>query len=118
MRDSVEKNKKGILLMACASLCVCLGQLFWKLSGTQTLWWLLPGFALYGLGALVMLAAYRYGSVSVLQPVLALNYVLTVVLAAAVLREDISPLRIAGIVCVTVGVVLVCGGDGGREDAP
>ena len=102
MRDSFEKNKKGILLMACASLCVCLGQLFWKLSGTQTLWWLLPGFALYGLGALVMLAAYRYGSVSVLQPVLALNYVLTVVLAAAVLREDISPLRIAGIVCVAV----------------
>ena len=118
MFASFKKNKKGILLMLCASLCVCTGQLFWKLSGTQTLWWLLPGFALYGLGALVMLAAYRYGSVSVLQPVLALNYVLTVVLAAAVLREDISPLRIAGIVCVTVGVVLVCGGDGGREDAP
>ena len=118
MRASFEKNKKGILLMACASLCVCLGQLFWKLSGTQALWLLLPGFALYGLGALIMLVACRYGGVSVLQPVLAMNYVLTVVLAAAVLREEITLLRIAGIVCVTVGVVLVCGGDGGEEEIP
>ena len=29
---------------------------------------------------------------------------------------QITLLRIAGIVCVTVGVVLVCGGDGGEEE--
>ena len=116
MRASFEKNKKGILLMVFASLCVCVGQLFWKLAATRGLFFLLVGFGLYGLGALITLVAYRYGSLSVLQPVLSLNYVLTVVLAALVLKEEISLLRILGILCVMAGVLLICGGDG--EEAP
>jgi undecaprenyl phosphate-alpha-L-ara4N flippase subunit ArnE len=112
MRASFEKNKKGILLMLAASLCVCVGQLCWKLSGQRGPLFLLLGFGLYGLGALITLTAYRYGSLSVLQPVLSLNYVLTVVLAALVLKEEITPLRAAGILCVMGGVVLICGGDG------
>lgn len=112
MRASFERNKKGILLMLCASLCVCLGQLCWKLSSQYGILVLLLGFGLYGLGALITLTAYRFGSLSVLQPVLSLNYVLTVVLAALVLREEITPLRIAGILCVMGGVLLICGGDG------
>ncbi len=117
MRASFERNKKGILLMVCASLCVCLGQLCWKLSGQYGIPVLLLGFGLYGLGALITLTAYRFGSLSVLQPVLSLNYVLTVVLAALVLRERITLLRIAGILCVMAGVLLICGGDGeGAEE--
>ena len=87
MRASFEKNKKGILLMVCASLCVCVGQLCWKLSGQYGLLVMLLGFGLYGLGALITLTAYRYGSLSVLQPGLSLNYVLTVLLAALVVRH-------------------------------
>ena len=97
--------------MICASLCVCVGQLFWKLSGTHGLLFLLMGFGLYGLGALVTLVAYRYGSLSVLQPVLSLNYVLTVLLAALVLKEEMSLLRMVGILFVMGGVLLICGGD-------
>lgn len=93
MIASFKKNKKGILLMLCASLCVCTGQLFWKLSDAHGLLFLLLGFGLYGLGALITLTAYRYGSLSVLQPVLSMNYVLTVVLAVAVLKEEITLLR-------------------------
>ena len=74
MIASFKKNKKGILLMLCASLCVCTGQLFWKLSDAHGLLFLLLGFGLYGLGALITLTAYRYGSLSVLQPVLSMNY--------------------------------------------
>ena len=115
MRASFEKNKKGILLMVCASLCVCVGQLFWKLSTTHGLLFLILGFGLYGLGALITLVAYRYGSLSVLQPVLSLNYVLTVVLATLVLDEQISRLRTIGILYVMAGVLLICGGDGEEE---
>ena len=115
MRASFEKNKKGILLMVCASLCVCVGQLCWKLSHTYGIPALLAGFVLYGLGALITLTAYRYGSLSVLQPVLSLNYVLTVVLAALVLKEQVTLLRIIGILCVMGGVLLICGGDGEEE---
>lgn len=115
MKASFEKNKKGILLMVCASLCVCVGQLFWKLAATRGLLFLLVGFGLYGLGALITLVAYRYGSLSVLQPVLSLNYVLTVVLATLVLDEQISRLRTIGILYVMAGVLLICGGDGEEE---
>ena len=117
MRASFERNRKGILLMMCASLCVCVGQLCWKLSAQRGVLLLLLGFALYGVGALITLTAYRYGSLSVLQPVLSLNYVLTVVLAALVLKEEVTLLRMTGILCVMGGVLLICGGDGegGRE---
>lgn len=114
MIASFKKNKKGILLMLCASLCVCTGQLFWKLSDAHGLLFLLLGFGLYGLGALITLTAYRYGSLSVLQPVLSMNYVLTVVLAVVVLKEEITLLRVAGILCVMAGVLLICGGDSGE----
>lgn len=55
-----------------------------------------------------------------LQPVLSLNYVLTVVLAALVLKEEVTLLRMTGILCVMGGVLLICGGDGegGENESP
>lgn len=35
MLESFQKNKKGILLMLVSSICVCVGQLLWKLSAAQ-----------------------------------------------------------------------------------
>lgn len=72
---------------------------------------MLLGFVFYGIGALVMLVAYRFGSLSVLQPMLSLNYVLSIVLAAVVLREAITLWRVIGILIIILGVVLIGGGD-------
>ena len=104
MHGSFQKNKTGILLMVLSSLCVCTGQLFWKLSAAQGMPALLAGFVLYGAGALLMLTAYRFGSLSVLQPVLSLNYVLSLVLAALVLDEKITVLKCAGVILIIAGV--------------
>ncbi|TWH59737.1 undecaprenyl phosphate-alpha-L-ara4N flippase subunit ArnE [Desulfitobacterium sp. LBE] len=111
MKESFKKNKKGILLMFLSSLCVCFGQLFWKLSGEQGVTLILLGFVLYVIGALVMLVAYRYGSLSVLQPMLSMNYAFTVILASAVLGETIAPFQFLGIVIIIVGVILIGGSD-------
>lgn len=111
MIESLRKNKKGIILMVISSICACLGQLFWKLSGIEDLVYLFIGFALYGIGALVMIYAYRFGELSVLQPVLSLNYVLTIIIAGVVLKETITIPKIIGIIIVTVGVFLIGGGD-------
>ncbi len=111
MRESFEKNKKGIVLMFFAAVFACLGQLLWKLSVTDGVLCMLSGFALYGFGALLMLKAYRFGSVSVLQPMLSTNYVLSAILGFVVLQEKISALKIAGILIITSGVVLIGGGD-------
>ncbi len=55
MIDSFQKNKKGILLMLVSSVCVCIGQLLWKLSAEEGILVLLAGFAFYGVGAMVMI---------------------------------------------------------------
>ena len=86
MIESFQKNKKGILLMLISSICVCVGQLLWKISAEKGFPIMLAGFCFYGLGALIMIIAYKYGKLSVLQPMLSLNYVLSIILAAIVLK--------------------------------
>lgn len=98
--------------MSFSSLCVCIGQLLWKLSAEHGLMLVLAGFVLYGVGALIMIVSYRYGRLSVLQPMLSLNYVLSIALAALVLKENITMIKCIGVIVVISGVVLIAGGDG------
>ena len=117
MIESFKKNKVGILLMVCSSICVCVGQLLWKLSGDGSLLCLIFGFGLYGMGALAMIVAYKFGKVSILQPILSLNYILSIVLAATVLSETITLMKCIGVLIIFVGVLLIAGGDEVTEDA-
>jgi len=118
MLNSIRQNKIGILLMVCSSIFVCLGQLLWKLAVSGSILLLIGGFALYGLGALVMIIAYKFGKVSVLQPILSLNYVLSVVLAATVLNEEITLKKVIGVLIIIAGVLFIAGGDKEvKEDA-
>lgn len=108
---SIQKNRKGILIMLCSSLSACVGQLLWKLSGEYGILAALIGFGFYGFGALCMLMAYRYGKVSVLQPVMSMNYVISIVLGALILKESVTWLKIIGVIVIMTGVVLIAGGD-------
>lgn len=47
--------------MLVSSICVCMGQLLWKLSAEQGIVIMLVGFCFYGVGALIMIIAYRFG---------------------------------------------------------
>jgi drug/metabolite transporter (DMT)-like permease len=111
MLESMKKNKAGILLMCVSSVCACVGQLFWKLSAKEGILLLLFGFLFYGAGAFIMLIAYRFGSLSVLQPVLSLNYVFSVILGAAILNEPVTILKVAGVLVIITGVLFIAGGD-------
>lgn len=111
MLESFRNNKKGILLMLVSSICVCTGQLFWKLSADSGIILMLMGFCFYGLGALVMIVAYKFGKLSVLQPMLSLNYVLSIILAASVLNEKITLIKCIGVLVIITGVVMIAGGD-------
>ena len=102
---------KGVSLMAFSALCVCLGQLMWKLSANGSLGMLMGGFVLYGVGALAMLYAYRFGKLSILQPVLSLSYVLSLLLAVLVLGETVGILKIVGTVAIIGGLVLITRGE-------
>lgn len=111
MLESFKKNKYGIILMILSSICVCIGQLFWKLSTTRGILLLILGFGLYGIGALIMIIAYKFGSLSVLQPMLSLNYVISTLLAGVVLNESITLGKVIGVAIIITGVILIGGGD-------
>ena len=104
-------KRKGITLMLLSSLCVCLGQLLWKLSISLGILYLFFGFCLYGIGAVIMLYAYRFGKLSVLQPVLSMNYVLSTLLGVLVLGESFSLKAFIGIAIIIVGVIVLGGSD-------
>jgi len=93
--------------MIASSCCVCIGQLFWKLSADGNLLYLCLGFLLYGAGFTAMVSAYKYGSVSKLQPVLSLNYVFAVLLGFCVLGESVTLQKIAGIIIITASVAAI-----------
>ena len=111
MVESFKKNKIGIVLMLISSICACVGQLLWKLSTEHGILIMLIGFGFYGVGALVMLIAYKFGKLSVLQPMLSMNYVLSIILAALVLKEEITLLKCIGVLVIITGVILIAGGD-------
>lgn len=111
MIKSFKKNWKGILLMLFSALFVCIGQLFWKLSVDGKIINLCIGFILYGFGALIMIYAYKFGSLSVLQPMLSCSYIFSIFLANRILNEEITLYKIIGVVIITIGVILIGGGD-------
>lgn len=112
MLKSIIDNKKGILLMIISAIFACIGQLFWKLFNiNDNILYLIFGFFLYGVGALVMIKAYKFGKLSVLQPIISLNYVFALILGVTVLKENISIFKILGIFIIIFGVAFIAGGD-------
>ena len=99
---------KGIAMVLLAALLTCLGQLFWKLAMEQDgLLLLLPGFACYGCGALLMILAMRYGELSVLHPMMSAGYVLSVGLGLVVLHEAVTPQKLLGIAVIIAGLIFL-----------
>ena len=107
-----EKTKKhqayGILLMLVCVICLCMGQFIWKkYDGIIAL---VSGFIVYGIGALAMLVALGFGKLSVLQPINSLSIVLSAILGYFFFEEQLTPLRIIGIVIIMTGVIILTRG--------
>lgn len=109
--NSYKKNAAGIVLIIIASLLTSFGQMLWKLSYVNSRYLVFAGFACYGLGAVMMIAAFKYGSFSVLHPMLSLSYILAIILGVMILKESINALKIAGIIFIMLGVFFIGGGD-------
>lgn len=110
--QSFKNNKKGIIIMIVASLLTALGQLFWKLFQEQrSIYFLIIGFFLYGLGAVTMIIALKNGKHSVIHPMMCTGYIFALLLGAWILNEYINYIQFAGILFMMTGVVFVGGGD-------
>ena len=67
----------------------------------------LSGMTLYFLSAVVWLYLLTKLEISLVQPILALTYVITPILAIIFLGENVPPLRWIGIGVVIIGVFLI-----------
>jgi len=63
------------------------------------------------MGALAMLSAYRFGSLSTLQPINSVSYVISTVLGHFFFDETVTLGKIAGIIVIIFGVILLARGD-------
>ena len=111
--EKKSRQSVGIALMLTSALLTCVGQLCWKLASSRdSVLFLLAGFALYGCGALLMMAAMRFGELSVLHPMLGAGYALSVILGVLVLGEKITANKLLGIAVIAAGLICLSGSKG------
>jgi len=72
--------------------------------------WVVAGLALYFVGALIWLVVLNRVAVSFAYPFVGLGFVLTALLAWALLGEGLTAYRALGTLLVTLGVVLIARG--------
>lgn len=108
---SLQKNKYGMMLITLSAVCTTFGQLFWKLSAASNLWLMFIGFVFYGFGALLMVIAFKFGSFSVIHPMLSLGYIFAMIIGFFYLKEAINFPKIAGLILILFGVIMIGIGD-------
>lgn len=109
MEKTGHTRKTGVFLMLICSCCLCAGQFIWKCWGGVLP--LLAGFMIYGVGVLAMLSAYRFGSLSTLQPINSVSYVISAVLGYFAFQEPVTMGKIVGILVIISGVILLARGE-------
>lgn len=107
------KNKTllGIILMLTAAMFVAVGQLFWKISQAQINFWLIIGFFTYGIGALIMTVALRFGKLSMLQPIFSFSYIAAIFFGNIFLNEKITIQHIIAVVFIILGIICLSKGE-------
>jgi drug/metabolite transporter (DMT)-like permease len=108
---SLEKNKYGMLIMVASAFFTSFGQYYWKISHGSSILLLFIGFAFYGMGALSMILAFKFGSFSVLHPMLSLSYIFALVIGFLFLNEVFGMYEIIGLIFILFGVVMIGVGD-------
>jgi multidrug transporter EmrE-like cation transporter len=65
------------------------------------------GYACYGVAALLMIAALKYGELSILYPIIAMTYVWVSILSVLIYAENMNPLKIIGLASIVLGVAVL-----------
>lgn len=81
--------------------------LSFSFSGILFNYYLIGGLVLYGIGAVIMIIAFRSADVSLLYPVIATSYIWVSLLSLWLFNETVSLLHWFGIVVIIMGVVFV-----------
>lgn len=120
MSETTHTPKFAIVLALICTIFISVGQLFYKLGSEEVIdiislfnIFVILGLFSYFLGSILYIIALKKGELTVLAPVLALNYVWVVLLSIIFLGEVINILRWTGIASVVIGATVI--GVGGRN---
>lgn len=116
-----KQRRRSVLIVVACTLMGAAAQVLIKLGASQlshaslvatfvsifTVPTLFTGYCLYGIFAALMVLALRHGELSILYPVIALTFVWVSILSAVIFHETMTPLKIAGIATIIVGVAVL-----------
>lgn len=106
MQKNVAKLKIGIVLMLLSAFFTSTGQLMWKLapSNNSVILLYIIGILLYGIGALLMIVAFKFGEMSVLHPMLSAGFIIALIYGSIFLSEKIRWQSIVGTALIFIGM--------------
>lgn len=101
--------------MFICTVFTALGQFFFKLSTTNLVfdlsliynYNLLLGLFFYGIGALLMIFALKYGELNTLYPIVSLTFIWVTLISVFILHETISLFKFSGIGVIIFGVFMI-----------
>lgn len=112
----------AIGLMILTTLLTSTAQLFYKKGADKlefnlfsiiTNYPLLIGLFLYGIGAVLMITAFKGGELSVLYPIVATSYIWVALFSYFLFHESLNFLRWLGIAAIFFGIIFI--GAGSKE---
>ncbi|TRZ30071.1 hypothetical protein AUF15_03510 [Enterococcus avium] len=117
-KEKQQKTSLSIVLIVIAATLSSFGQLAWKFGAegtdTRSIILYIVGFLAAGVGMFFMMAAFRYGEVSILQPMMSLSFALSILLGVLFLNEMITWYKLIGTGLIIVGaIILGIEGNGG-----
>ena len=115
-----KKTKFGIVIMILCTLLTAFGQLFFKYSSQDlqlnfisliTNHNLILGFLFYGVGAVLLIMALRFGDLSVIYPFISLTFIWVMIISIIVFNEKVNSFKINAIILIILGIMMIGGGE-------
>ncbi len=110
----MEKKYISLISIILCTVMTTIGQILWKLGVKSTSnfisyfnIYIILGFVVYGIGAILIIIALKFWELSKVHPFLALGFVWITILAPIILREIITITKIIGIVTIIMGVIFI-----------
>ncbi len=108
----MEKRGFAIFLMITCTIFTSIAQIFYKLGALRlpeifTNYHILIGLILYGIGALILVTAFKFGEVTLLYPIIATSYVWVSILSWIVFSETIGVFKWFGIAFIIAGITVI-----------
>ncbi len=114
----------AIILVIFITFLTSSAQIFYKLGAEHleytfisliTNYYLLIGLVLYGIGAALIIVAFKGGEVSVLYPIIATSYIWVSLISGYLFHEIVNVYKWLGIIVIIIGISLISFGSKEKE---